>query len=173
MDTLYSSDSDDSVFTSWPLFKTLIDSLFENTYYLEQVYRNFHILKQKGFAHNTSIEFKTFTSILKLKEDAKISEYKKRLKDGIKKEIAYTAEIMNFDLLVVKSIKINQVLFEINKMAKKEDLNSQKPTSTSMPSQFKNFFSFSQSSQLYQALYIRLPSVSSSPKSQAPCSLIY
>ena len=164
------SDSDDPVFISCPLFKSLMNSLFEDTYYLEQIHRNFRLLKQNGSAHNFSIEFKTFASIFKLTEDAKISEYNERLKDGVKKGIAYTTAIMNFDLLVAKPIEIDQVLFEIYQPAKK-DAHSQKPTSTSTPPQPKDS-SFSQSSQPRQAQYVHPPPMSSSLKSQGPRSSI-
>jgi len=91
-----------------------MDSLFEDIYYLKQVHCYFHLLKQKSSARNFLIKFKTFALILKLNKDAKISNYKERLKDSIKTGIAYTTGIINFDLLVLKSIEIDQVLFKIN-----------------------------------------------------------
>ena len=67
-------------FLSWSQFRALINSLFEDTYYLEQVYHDFHALKQKGSTCNFSIEFKTFASILQSDEDTMISKYKEKLK---------------------------------------------------------------------------------------------
>jgi len=134
-------------FLSWPLFKALMNSLFEDTYYLKQVRHDFHALKHKGSARNFSIEFKTFASILQLDEDTMIFEYKEKLKDTVQQGIAYTTGITNFELLVAKSIEIDQVLYKIAKASTKKDKScSQKPTpKDSAPSQSKN--SSSQSSR--------------------------
>ena len=138
----------DPAFLSWPLFKALTNFLFEDTYYLEQIHQNFHALRQKGSACNLSIEFKTFASILQLDEATRISEYKEKLKDTVQQGIAYTTGITNFELLVAKSIEIDQVLYKIAKAStKKDESRSQKPMSKdSAPSQSKNSSS-SQSSR--------------------------
>ena len=127
-------------FLSWPLFRALMNSLFEDTYYLEQVRHDFRALKQKGSARNFSIEFKTFASILQLDEATMISEYKEKLKDTVQQGIAYTTGITSFELLVAKSIEIDQVLYKIAKASsKKDESRSQRPTSKdSTPSQSKN-----------------------------------
>jgi len=67
-----------------------MDSLFEDTYYIEQVGHDFCTLKQKGSACNFSIKFKTFASILQLNEGTMSSEYNKKLKDIVQQGIAYT-----------------------------------------------------------------------------------
>ena len=99
-------------FLSWFQFRALMNSLFEDTYYLEQVRHDFRGLKQKGSARNFSIEFKTFASILQLDEGTMISEYKEKLKDTVQQGIAYTTGITSFELLVAKSIEIDQVLYK-------------------------------------------------------------
>jgi len=127
-------------FLSWFQFRALMNSLFEDTYYLEQIHHDFHALKQKGSARNFSIEFKTFASILQLNEGTMISEYKEKLKDTVQQGIAYTTGITSFELLVAKSIEIDQVLYKIAKAsAKKDESHAQKPISRdSTPSQSKN-----------------------------------
>jgi len=60
-----------------------MNSLFEDTYYIEQVRHDFCALKQKGSARNFSIEFKTFAFIFQLDEGTMISEYKEKLKDTV------------------------------------------------------------------------------------------
>jgi len=127
-------------FLSWFQFRALMNSLFEDTYYLEQVRHDFRALKQKGSARNFSIEFKTFASILQLDEGTMISEYKEKLKDTVQQGIAYTTGITSFELLVAKSIEIDQVLYKIAKASsKKDESRPQKTTSKdSTPSQSKN-----------------------------------
>ena len=134
-------------FLSWLQFRALMNSLFEDTYYLEQVRHDFHALKQKGSARNFSIEFKTFASILQLDEGTMISEYKEKLKDTVQQGIAYTTGITSFELLVAKSIEIDQVLYKISKASsKKDESGTQKPRSKdSTPSQPKNAASSSHS----------------------------
>jgi len=136
-------------FLSWFQFRALMNSLFEDTYYLEQVRHDFRALKQKGSARNFSIEFKTFASILQLDEGTMISEYKEKLKDTVQQGIAYTTGITSFELLVAKSIEIDQVLYKIAKASsKKDESRSQRPTSKdSTPSQSKNTSSFSSHSK--------------------------
>jgi len=127
-------------FLSWFQFRVLMNSLFEDTYYLEQVRHDFRALKQKGSAHNFSIEFKTFASILQLNEGTMISEYKEKLKDTVQQGIAYTTGITSFKLLVTKSIEIDQVLYKIAKASTKKDEScAQKSISKDFtPSQSKN-----------------------------------
>jgi len=127
-------------FLSWFQFRALMNSLFEDTYYLEQVRHDFRALKQKGSACNFSIEFKTFASILQLDEGTMISKYKEKLKDTVQQGIAYTTGITSFELLVAKSIEIDQVLYKIAKAStKKDESRAQKPISKdSTPSQPKN-----------------------------------
>jgi len=60
-----------------------MNSLFEDTYYLEQVRHDFRALKQKGSARNFAVEFKTYASILQLDEGTMISDYKEKLKDTV------------------------------------------------------------------------------------------
>jgi len=134
-------------FLSWFQFRALMNSLFEDTYYLEQVRHDFCALKQKGSARNFSIEFKTFASILQLDEGTMISEYKEKLKDMVQQGIAYTTGITSFELLVAKSIEIDQVLYKIAKAStKKDESRAQKPIfRDSTPSQSKNFSSPSHS----------------------------
>ena len=133
-------------FLSWAQFRALMNSLFEDTYYLEQVHHDFHVLKQKDSIRNFSIEFKTFAFILQLDEGTIISEYKEKLEDTVQQRIAYTTGITSFKLLVAKSIEIDQVLYKIAKAStKKDESHSQKPIfKDSIPSQIKN----SSSSQL-------------------------
>ena len=123
-----------------------MNSLFEDTYYLEQVHHDFHVLKQKDSICNFSIEFKTFAFILQLDEGTIISEYKEKLEDTVQQRIAYTTGITSFKLLVAKSIEIDQVLYKIAKAStKKDESHSQKLIfKDSIPSQIKN----SSSSQL-------------------------
>ena len=133
-------------FVSWFQFRALMNSLFEDTYYLEQVRHDFRALKQKGSARNFSIEFKTFASILQLDEGTMISEYKEKLKDTVQQGIAYTTGITSFELLVAKSIEIDQVLYKIAKASAKKDESRSKPVSKdSTPSQSKNTSSSSSS----------------------------
>jgi len=69
-----------------------------------------------------------------------ISEYKEKLKDTVQQGIAYTTGITSFELLVAKSIEIDQVLYKIAKAStKKDESRAQKPISRdSTPSQSKN-----------------------------------
>ena len=69
-----------------------------------------------------------------------ISEYKEKLKDTVQQGIAYTTGITSFELLVAKSIEIDQVLYKIAKASsKKDESRPQKTTSKdSTPSQSKN-----------------------------------
>ena len=122
----------DPAFISWPQFRALMNSLFEDTYYLEQVRQDFCALRQKGSARNFSIEFKTLASILQLDEATRISEYKEKLKDTVQQGIAYTTGITSFKLLVAKSIEIDQVLYKITKAStKKHSTHSQSKSSSS------------------------------------------
>jgi len=74
-----------------------------------------------GCLTNFSIEFKTFASILQLDEGNIISEYKEKLKDTVQQGIVYTTGITSFELLIAKSIKIDQVLYKIAKASTKKD----------------------------------------------------
>jgi len=146
-----------------------MNSLFEDTYYLKQVCHDFHALKQKGSARNFSIEFKTFASILQLDKGTMISKYKEKLKDTVQQGIAYTTSITSFELLIAKSIEIDEVLYKIAKAStKKEESCAQKPTTEdSIHSQSKNSSSHSKHSapQNASASYASTsrPSTSSHP----------
>jgi hypothetical protein len=89
--------------------------------------REYHALKQKGSARNFATEFKTLATILHKDEGTKIFDFKEKLKDTVQKAIAIATGIDSFDMLVAKSIEIDQVLFETAKAAKKVESNSQKP----------------------------------------------
>ena len=69
-----------------------------------------------------------------------ISKYKEKLKDTVQQGIAYITGITSFELLVTKSIEIDQVLYKIAKASIKKDGScAQKPISKdSTPSQPKN-----------------------------------
>jgi len=53
-----------SIFTSWPLFCAGLSSLFEDTYYMEQMHREYDVLEQKGSARTFAAEFKALATIL-------------------------------------------------------------------------------------------------------------
>ena len=108
------------IFISWPLFYAELSSLFEDTYHLEQMHREYDALEQKGSARAFAAEFKALATILHKSDSDKIFDFKKKLKPTVKTGLTI-ATIDNFDMLVAKAIELDQVLFENAKAAKKAE----------------------------------------------------
>lgn len=100
------TNASNPIFKSWKLFRTIMDSLFEDTYYMEQTRRDYQALKQKGSARKFAIEFKTYAMILNLDEATQTYDYKEKLKDPVRNAVAI-ATLPNFESLVAKSIEID------------------------------------------------------------------
>jgi len=129
------ADPDNPVFHSWPLFRAELDSLFEDTYYMEQMRHEYSALKQKGSARNFATEFKTLATILHKDEGTKIFDFKEKLKFEVQKGLAIATGLHNFDILVAKAIELDQTLFETAKAAKKAEQLQKSGTSSSSHSQ--------------------------------------
>src|SRR5438552_2851666 len=109
--SLRRANPNNPVLTSWPLFRAELDSLFEDTYYIEQMRREYHALKQKDSARNFATEFKTLATILNKDEGTKIFDFKEKLKSEVQKGLVIATGLTNFDVLVVKAIIKDFVLF--------------------------------------------------------------
>ena len=135
--SLRRANPNNPVLTSWPLFRAELDSLFEDTYYIEQMRREYHALKQKGSARNFATEFKTLATILNKDEGTKIFDFKEKLKSEVQKGLVIATGLTNFDVLVAKAIELDQTLFETAKAAKKAE-QSQKSGPSSSSSSSRN-----------------------------------
>lgn len=111
-----------------------MDSLVGDPLYLDQVRRNFHALKQTGSARTFAAELKTLAAILNLHPRKRAYQYREKLKGPVQTQLASLLSLdESFDSLVQKSIIVDQILFNVEKAAKKA-AKSQNPNSTTNPS---------------------------------------
>ena len=78
------TEPNNPIFHSWPLFYAELNSLYEDTYYMEQMRREYDALEQKGSARTFAAEFKALATILHKGKDDKIYDFKRKLKSNVR-----------------------------------------------------------------------------------------
>ena len=117
---------------SWPLFYAELSSLYEDTYYMEQMRRDYNALKQTGSARTFAAEFKALAMTLRKDHDTKMFDFQEKLKSNVRTGLAAAVGINDFDTLVAAAIKLDQALFDDTKAKKKtEQFQKSSPSSSS------------------------------------------
>jgi hypothetical protein len=130
------------MFSSWAIFRTELDALFEDPFYIEQVRRDLGALRQTGSARTFSAEFKTLAAILHLSPEEKVFQYREKLKGPVQTQLAGALSPLDtFESIVYKAINIDQALFTVERAAKKAAKSQNPPpppSSASRPQQSRS-----------------------------------
>jgi len=119
--------TDSPLLSSWEEFRAEMDSMYENIHEREDLRIRLQNLKQTSSVINYSTEFKTLANTLGIDEESKFIFFKGGLKHGVKKGLAYAADVDTFDALVRRAIAIDQTQFFAEKH-EKADKNPSRPS---------------------------------------------